>query len=165
MQEKNKKNSMFSINLGTSEEQRKQISEALYIALSNSYVLLVKLHNYHWNVTGPTFGPLHTMFQEQYEELFTAIDDIAERIRTLGFKVKATMEHFKATSTIEENNNELKDTEMIADLITAHEVVVTSLRNTAKISTTTDDVETEDLAIERLRIHEKNIWLLMSHLQ
>lgn len=82
----------MDINIGISEENRKAIAVGLSQLLADSYILFLKTHNYHWNITGPMFQTLHTMFEQQYTELFTAVDEIAERIRALGEKAPV---HFK----------------------------------------------------------------------
>ena len=75
----------MAIDIGISEEDRKSIVDGLSRLLSDTYVLYLKTHNFHWNVTGPMFRTLHLMFEEQYNELALAVDSIAERIRALGF--------------------------------------------------------------------------------
>ncbi len=73
------------IDIGIQEEDRKKIVDGLSRLLADTYTLYLKTHNFHWNVTGPMFNTLHVMFEQQYTELAIAVDDIAERIRSLGF--------------------------------------------------------------------------------
>ena len=74
----------MDIDIGLSQEQRDTIADGLGRLLADTYVLYGKTHGFHWNVTGPMFNTLHLMFMEQYTELWTALDEIAERIRALG---------------------------------------------------------------------------------
>lgn len=156
--------SMLQANLGTTEGERKKTAHALYTALSNSYLLLVKTQNHHWNVTGAHFGPLHQLFESHYQDLFAGVDDLAERIRTLGFPVAGGLEAFKKAGSVEETPGAMHYTDMIQDLIRGQEVVIASLRTVAKVAADVEDIESEDLAIERLRAHEKQLWMLASHL-
>ena len=93
---------MTSIDIGINEESRKQIAEGLSKVLADSYTLYLQTHNFHWNVTGPQFRELHLMFEEHYTELAEAVDDIAERIRTLGFTAPGTYKEFARLSSVEE---------------------------------------------------------------
>ena len=92
----------MKVNIGISEENREAIAKGLSHLLADSYTLYLKTHNYHWNVTGPMFNTLHLMFENQYTELATAVDEIAERIRALGFPAPGSYAAFSALSSIEE---------------------------------------------------------------
>jgi len=81
---------MESINIGIAPEHRESVAAGLKQLLADSYTLYLQTHNFHWNVTGPRFRELHLLFEEQYTELATAVDDIAERIRTLGAAAPGT---------------------------------------------------------------------------
>jgi starvation-inducible DNA-binding protein len=90
------------INIGISTEQRQAIAEGLKHLLADTYTLYLKTHNFHWNVTGPQFNTLHLMFEKQYNEIWLALDEIAERIRALGFFVPASYQSFAKLSSIKE---------------------------------------------------------------
>jgi starvation-inducible DNA-binding protein len=92
----------MAIDIGISEEDRKSIVEGLSRLLSDTYVLYLKTHNFHWNVTGPMFRTLHLMFEEQYNELALAVDSIAERIRALGFPAPGAYATYARLSSIKE---------------------------------------------------------------
>jgi len=139
-------------------------AESLEQILINSYALSLKLQNYHWNVVGPHFKPLHELFGAQYEELSTAIDEIAERLRTFGTKIDATFEHFQKLSQIGNGDKNLKSDAMIKDLILGHGVVVDGLKAGTKAAQEEGDEATADLFIGRTQIHEKAIWMLTSSL-
>ena len=141
-----------------------QTLEALEKVLADSYVLMLKTQNYHWNVVGDNFKSLHEMFQLQYEELFGAIDELAERIRSLGSKVDGTFDHFKKYSDIKSGNKDFSAQEMIKDLISDHEIIVNQLHKSIKISQQEGDESSADIFIQRAKAHEKTIWMLVASL-
>lgn len=138
--------------------------ENLSKVLANYVFLSLKTQNYHWNVTGPNFASLHQMFEDQYNDLSTAIDDIAERIRALGEKTPATMVEYTKLNVLSEGNNEYNSTEMLNDLIKSHQQVTELLKNCISNAANNGDVVTEDMLIGRLQEHEKVIWFLKSSL-
>jgi len=138
-------------------------AELLIDVLSDTYVLAVKTHGYHWNVTGPLFPQLHKMFGEQYEELIEAADSIAERIRGLDLPVSGSMESFLANSEINEATRPPGSAaDMIKDLLESHEILRKRAAKASDDLADIDDVASEDLMIERLRYHDKVIWMLRS---
>lgn len=153
------------INIGISEENRKQIASALSKLLADTYTLYLKTHNYHWNVTGPHFQTLHVMFEGQYNELALAVDQIAERIRSLGVKAPGSYSDFSRLTTIKELNGDLKAEQMIADLVTGQEEVAKTARSLFEVVDLAHDEPTADLLTQRLQIHEKTAWMLRSLLE
>jgi starvation-inducible DNA-binding protein len=141
-----------------------QTAASLEKTLANSYLLQLKLQNYHWNVVGANFKPLHELFGAQYEDVSSAIDEIAERLRAIGSKVEASFENFQKLSEIKSGNKNLKSDDMIKDLIASHEIVVQDLRDGIKAAQTEGDEVTADLFIGRANEHEKAIWMLSSSL-
>lgn len=139
-----------------------QTLEALEKTLANSYALMLKTHNYHWNVVGENFKSLHELFQNQYEELFTAIDEIAERIRALGSKVDGTFDFFSKNSKIKNANKNFSAREMLQDLISDNEEVVSQLKEAIKTAQAEGDEVSADLFIGRANIHEKSLWMLQA---
>ncbi len=135
---------------------------ALQQVLVDSYTLMIKLHNYHWNVEGINFKPLHDLFEEQYTELFTAVDVIAERIRQLGPKVPASSRVFAATTSIKAGDENLSDKEMIKDLVVSHEAVLTSIDKALKLSQDAEDEPSVGLLVDRQSFHQKAVWFLSS---
>jgi starvation-inducible DNA-binding protein len=135
---------------------------ALDKILADSYVLMLKTQNYHWNVVGENFKALHELFQTQYEDLFTAIDEIAERIRALGSKVEGSFEHFKKLSDFRNANKNFDSKAMIQDLISDHELIAKILHEAIKLAQSEADEISADLFIQRAKIHEKNVWMLTS---
>lgn len=130
--------------------------------LADSYALMLKTQNYHWNVVAENFKSLHEMFGTQYEELFTALDEIAERIRSLGSKVEGTFDNFSKLSDLKNPNKNFSSKEMIKDLIHDHEKLVKHLHEGIKISQSEGDECSADLFIQRAKTHEKTIWMLIS---
>lgn len=142
-----------------------QTLEALEKILADSYVLMLKTQNYHWNVVGDNFKSLHEMFQTQYEELFSAIDELAERIRSLGFKVDGTFDHFKKHSDIKNGNKDFYPIDMLKDLIADHEIVIKQLHKAISISQSEGDEASADIFIQRIKSHEKTLWMLQSSIK
>ncbi|MGI9316534.1 MAG: Dps family protein, partial [bacterium] len=117
-------------------------------------------HNFHWNVTGPQFRELHLMFEEHYTELATAVDEIAERIRTLGVVAPGTYRSFSENSSIEEVEGVPSAMEMVTILNAGHEQVVRTGRKVLAIAQNSDDESTASLVSDRMRLHEKTAWML-----
>ena len=155
----------MQIDIGLSAEERQEISNGLAELLADSYSLYLKTHNYHWNVTGPLFNTLHTMFEEQYTELATAVDEIAERIRALGIRAPGSYSEFSALTNIKEANGEESAEDMIRALVAGQETVVRTARNAFPAADAANDEPTADLLTQRMQIHEKNAWMLRSMLE
>lgn len=152
----------MDINIGINEPNRKAIAEGLSRLLADSYILFLKTHNYHWNVTGPMFQALHNMFEEQYTELFTAVDDIAERIRSLGENAPGSFQAFSQMSQIKEEAGHPDAQQMIKNLVLGQEAVVKTAREIIPIADEANDEPTLDLLTQRMQVHEKNAWMLRS---
>ena len=156
------------INIGMSSGDRATISDGLAHFLADAFTLYLKTHNFHWNVTGPMFNGLHVMFEGQYTEQWTALDEIAERIRALGFNAPGSYAEFIRLSSITEEPG-LADTadwrEMVRQLVVGNEAVCRTARNVLDLADDADDSPTEDLMTQRLNVHEKNAWMLRSLLQ
>ena len=140
------------------------VIEILEKILADSYGLYFKTQNYHWNVTGTEFRSLHLLFESQYTELAEAIDEIAERIRTLGPKVGPLSKIIRLASITEADGN-LDSASMLADLAKDQDNMVASLYNGLKISEQAGDEGTSDMIIQRIKVHEKNKWMLVSSLK
>lgn len=153
------------IDIGINEQDRHEIVDGLSRLLADTYSLYLKTHNFHWNVTGPMFQTLHTMFEGQYTELATAVDDIAERIRALGFPAPGTYSDYARLGSIPETQGVPSAEEMIRLLVEANESVVRTARSAFPAAERANDESTADLITERLRIHEKTAWMLRSLLQ
>lgn len=151
---------MSKIDIGIDEQDRESIANGLKKLLADSYTLYLQTHNFHWNVTGPQFRELHLMFEEHYTELALAVDDIAERIRTLGVAAPGTYRAFAQLSSIEEVEGVPAATAMVELLTKGHEQVVRTAREVLKLAQKADDESTASLVSDRMRIHEKTAWML-----
>ncbi len=152
------------VNIGISEAQRKAIAEGLSRLLADTYTLYLKTHNFHWNVTGPMFNTLHLMFEGQYNELALAVDQIAERIRSLGFHAPGSYAAFAKLSSVPEAEDNPSAEEMIQQLAEGQEIVVRTAREIFPAADEANDEPTADLLTQRMQIHEKTAWMLRSML-
>lgn len=153
------------IDIGIDEASRKEIAEGLSKLLADSYTLYLKTHNFHWNVTGPMFRTLHLMFEEQYTELSTAVDEIAERIRSLGFPAPGTYSDFAKLTSIKETTGVPDAQEMIRLLVEGQETVARTARSIFPAVEKASDEPSADLLTQRMQVHEKTAWMLRSLLQ
>ena len=156
------------IDIGIDRADRRKIADGLSRFLADSFTLYLKTHNFHWNVTGPMFNSLHAMFEVQYTEQWNALDEIAERIRALGFNAPGSYREFVALSSIPEEpglGNSADWQEMVRQLVVGNEAVCRTARKVLDIADDADDAPTEDLLTQRLQTHEKYAWMLRSLLQ
>jgi starvation-inducible DNA-binding protein len=153
------------VNIGISNENREAIANELSRVLADSYILYLKTHNYHWNVTGKLFHSLHEQFEEQYSELAEAIDVIAERVRALGFRAPGTFKEYRELTTIEEDADQPDAMEMVRRLVIGNEQVLRTAREALKPAQRGGDEATIDLLTQRLNTHSKTAWMLRSHLE
>jgi starvation-inducible DNA-binding protein len=152
----------MAINIGISEQDRKEIADGLAKLLADTYTLYLKTHNFHWNVTGPMFETLHLMFERQYTELAAAVDQIAERIRALGFPAPATYAEFGRLASIKEEPGVPNAESMIRLLVDGQETVVRTARSVFPSVEHAQDEPTADLLTQRMQVHEKTAWMLRS---
>lgn len=144
------------------KEDREELCCILQKLLASSYTLYLKTQNFHWNVTGPDFHSYHLMFQSQYEELAEAIDEMAERIRALGYFPEGSFESFIKMSLIKGINKLLSSMKMIEVLLHDHETLIGYLREKLPFSEQVEDGATADFINSRLAVHEKTAWMLRS---
>ena len=154
-----------AVNIGISESDRKEIADGLSRLLADTYTLYLKTHNFHWNVTGPMFQMLHTMFETQYTELSTAVDEIAERIRALGFYAPGSYKQYATLTSIKEAEGVPNANEMIRQLVDGQEAVVRTARSIIPAVDRASDEATTDLLTVRMQSHEKTAWMLRSLLE
>jgi starvation-inducible DNA-binding protein len=147
-----------------STSAREAICDALNQCVAETAVTTMLAQNFHWNVTGMAFGPLHELFQQVYEDHFTAQDDLAERVKALDGHAEGTLEGMLKRSKVEEHDGHADDQTMIAALVKAQETLAATLAGAGELAAKNSDTLTEDLCIERGRAHEKFAWLLRAHL-
>lgn len=152
----------MKINIGIDEEQRKAIAHGLSVLLADTYTLYLKTHNYHWNVTGPMFQTLHTLFETQYTELAIAVDDIAERIRALGEFAPGSYKEYAKLTNLKEADGIPAAEDMIKDLVKGQEAIAKTARSIVPVADGASDEVTLDLLTQRMTVHEKNAWMLRS---
>lgn len=139
---------------------RKEIAAELSHLLGDTYATYVKTHGYHWNVTGPMFRSLHLMFEEQYNELWLALDTIAERLRALGEHAPGSPSEFAELTTIPEDRSVTDAMEMVRRLVESHEACIEAARSVVERAEAANDAATADLATERIEVHDKFAWML-----
>jgi starvation-inducible DNA-binding protein len=157
---------MVQINTGLDDNARKAVSEALNAVLADTYALYQKTHVYHWNVTGPQFPALHTMFETQYREMWAALDEIAERVRALGAFAPAGAKAFYELTTIDNTEATPPAAEqMVKNLLAGHESLIRRARKALDVAGDVDDAASEDLLTQRIQTHEKTAWMLRAMAQ
>jgi len=155
-----------TIDIGISAKDRAEISEGLSALLADTYTLYLTTHNFHWNVTGPMFNTLHTMFMGQYTELWNAVDPIAERIRSLGHPAPGSYAQFgKLSSLPDVPETPPKALDMVRVLVSGHEAVARTARKLFPTADKAGDEPTADLLTQRLTVHEQTAWMLRSLLE
>ena len=140
------------------------VVQGLNCLLADSYVLFLKTQNYLWNVKGPYFNTLHLMFETQYQDLFAAIDEVAERLRALDAPAPGSFAAFGRLTDIKEETGSPAAVQMIKNLVKDHEIIINTAQSLIDVADDADDDATEDLAIKRLQTHQKFHWMLKAHL-
>ncbi len=152
----------MQIDIGIKESDRKEIADGVSRLLADTFALYLATHGFHWNVTGPQFQTLHTMFETQYNELWLALDEIAERIRALGSFAPASYKQLGALASVEVPTDVPSANEMVKRLVQGHEAVAKTARSVFPAAERGADEATCDLLVQRMRVHEKTAWMLRS---
>jgi starvation-inducible DNA-binding protein len=156
----------IAIDIGISKADREDIAKGLSKLLADTYTLYLTTHNFHWNVTGTMFNTLHQMFMTQYTELWSAVDPIAERIRSLGLPAPGSYAQFGALATVHDAPaTPPAAMDMVRILVSGHEAVARTAREIFPVADKASDEPTADLLTQRLTIHEKTAWMLRSLLE
>lgn len=145
---------------GVDRKDRRDLAKMLTQIVGSSHVLYAKIRGVHWNVVGPAFYSLHKMTEEHYEDLNTAIDDMAERIRAIGFPAPTGLSEMMENSVISDQTNLLTTNEMVKELVEDHEKMTRLLRDGVTAAEDVDDVKTADMLTERIGVHEEAAWML-----
>ncbi len=149
----------------TDSNSRGAIAVKLGVVLASSFTLMLKSQNFHWNVTGPNFGPLHELFGKQYDELFAALDEIAERIRALDSIAPGSFAAYAKLSTIKDAPDAPPSHKhMIGELQKDHEAMSTLCSALREFADDAGDTATGDLMNGRIDVHDKAAWMLRAHL-
>jgi starvation-inducible DNA-binding protein len=155
----------MTISIGIAKKDRQAVAKHLSRLLADTYSLYLKTHSFHWNVTGPQFNSLHTMFETQYNALWLAADEVAERIRTLDVFAPGSYSQFAKLSAIKEEAGVPEWKEMVNQLVEGHEIAAATARNALKAANAAGDDGTADMVTGRLKEHEKTAWMLRSLLK
>ncbi len=150
----------MDINIGISQADREKSAKAVSRLLADTYTLYLKTHGYHWNVEGPHFQQLHIQFMEQYTEMWTAVDDLAERIRALGQYAPGSYAAISRISEIKEEDGQPDWKQMVQNLARGHEQVAKTAREVLRIAEEAGDDATSDIVAPRVTLHEKTAWML-----
>ncbi|PQA86175.1 Dps family protein [Hyphococcus luteus] len=152
---------MVKVDIGIAENARNSVAEALNATLADTYALYMKTHAYHWNVTGPQFNTLHNMFEEQYREMWEALDEIAERVRALGVFAPTSGKQFAELAAIDSADTKPPAAgDMVKNLLTDHETLIKRARQGLETAEEAGDAASADLLTVRIQTHEKTAWML-----
>ena len=149
-------------NIAAKQENHLAIAESLFGMVATTYTLYLKTQKFHWNVTGSLFYAVHSLTEQQYKEMATAIDEIAERIRAIGFPAPGSYTEFMQLSSIPETQEIPAANEMILQLVKGNEAIVSHGKAIVKQAEELNDVATADLITQRIAVHQKNAWMLRS---
>lgn len=163
--QKKAKEPPMKIDIGIKEGDRLRSAQAIEKLLADTYSLYLKTHGYHWNVEGPHFQQLHSLFMEQYTEMWTAVDELAERIRALGEYAPGSYKRISSLSSIEEENGTPDWKQMVVTLASGHEQIAKSARDVLRIAEDIGDDATADVVAPRITLHEKTAWMLRATAQ
>ena len=150
------------VEIGIAENDRRKVAEGLSRLLADSYTLYLTSHNYHWNVTGPWFYELHQKFEDLYKALALEVDEIAERIRSLGYVVPASFADYQRLTSIKQDEMARDAAKMVESLVSGHEAVIRSARSVVEASEAAGDVATANLVTDQIQAREKSAWMLRS---
>lgn len=151
-----------NLSTGIGDDAREKIAEALSGVLTDTYFLVIKTHIYHWNVVGPMFHAIHEMSEEQYNNMFKAADDIAERIRALGHPAPIEDAAGPANAVVSLAAGPRPAHDMVSDLIEDHEAVIRKMREAAEMAEEHSDFVSHDMLVERMTYHEQVVWMWRS---
>lgn len=142
-----------------------KVVDALRLVVADTYAIIGQTHICHWNVRGASFFSLHTAFEEQYNELFAAVDEIAERIRAKGALAPGGLANLATMAGIEEITEDASAKDMVEHLVSANEKLIVDLKAARDCAGEASDSESEDMMIARIQVHEKTVWMLKSYLE
>ena len=151
---------MTTVNIGI--DNREVVATALIRFLANTYALQLKTQNFHWNVTGKDFHDLHVLFEEQYTDMQAAIDELAERVKALGYYCPGSFADFAKLAEIPEASAQLSAQDMVSQLHSDHQTLSRMGREVVKLADKEDDLVTSGMVAARMETHEKTAWMLRS---
>lgn len=156
----------MEVHIGVDDKAREKVAQELSGFLASTYTLYMKTLFYHWNVTGPTFPGLHKMFEEHYQELHLAGDELAERVRALGHMTPGTYREFSELSKVKEDDKLPRDSKvMVENLMKSHEACSLEAREVLKVAEGCGDEVTMDMMVDRMAFHDKTAWMLRATIE
>jgi len=156
----------MKVNIGITEKNRQAVAAALNELLADEHILYNKTRNYHWSIEGPSFMEFHKLYESQYTELAEIIDEIAERIRTIGHFAEGRLKEIIKLSNLDEPAAPTEQASQIANLIGDHEILINKLRKLIKdFDEKYKDIGSSDFVTGLLKQHEKMAWMLRSYLR
>ncbi|OYX55526.1 MAG: DNA starvation/stationary phase protection protein [Brevundimonas subvibrioides] len=153
-----------TIDTGLTKAERTDVAQELSKVLADSFAVYLKTHGYHWNVRGPEFFTLHTLLEQQYREIWAALDEIAERIRALGEFAPQAQSTFANLTSIKDGDPDKDAPAMLKELMKDHETLIATCRSALTVANDDSDDVSADLLTQRLAAHEKFAWMLRSTL-
>ena len=153
-----------TIDTGLSKTERTDVAQELTKVLADSFAVYLKTHGYHWNVRGPEFFSFHNLLEQQYRDIWTALDEIAERIRALGVLAPQSYSAFGNLTSNKDGDPEKEATAMLRELLKDHETLIATARQAFEAADAAGDEASADLMTQRLAAHEKFAWMLRSTL-
>lgn len=153
-----------TIDTGLSKATRADVAQELTKVLADSFAVYLKTHGYHWNVRGPEFFGFHNLLEQQYRDIWDALDDIAERIRALGVLAPQSFSGFGNLTAIKDGDPEKDALPMLQELMQDHETLIATARKAFEVASDAGDEASADLMTQRLTAHEKFAWMLRSTL-
>ena len=163
--ETNAKKLRIELDIGLDKKARKSIVDGFSLILADTYLLMLKTHCYHWNIKGQLFSDIYDITSKELNDLYTAVNTLAKRIRALGFDAPGSFVEFSEMSVIGEAEKEYADKEILADLTKSNELLARNIRSILKITEKNHDHASTELLIKRLQKHEQNAWQLRSILE
>jgi starvation-inducible DNA-binding protein len=156
----------MSVNIGISEKNRQAVAAALNELLADEHILYNKTRNYHWSIEGPSFMEFHKLYESQYTALAETIDQIAERIRTIGHFAEGRLKEIIKLASLDEPEAPTNQAEQIKNLEADHETIIKRLRKLInEFDEKYKDIGSSDLITGVLKDHEKMAWMLRSYLR
>lgn len=153
-----------TIDTGLTRTERADVAQELTKVLADSFAVYLKTHGYHWNVRGPEFFSFHNLLEQQYRDIWAALDDLAERIRALGVLAPQSFSGFGNLTSIKDGDPEKEATAMLRELMQDHETLIATTRKALEVADEAGDEASADLMTQRLAAHEKFAWMLRSTL-
>ncbi|MBJ7484175.1 Dps family protein [Brevundimonas sp.] len=148
------------IDTGIGKAERTDVAGHLSKVLADSYAVYLKTHGYHWNLRGPEFFSLHGLLEQQYREIWDALDTIAERIRALGELAPMGGSAFANLTSIKDGDPEKDSQAMLKELVKDNETLIATARTALEACEKDGDDVSVDLMTQRLAAHEKAAWML-----